>query len=202
MALTKQIDIITSSVVATFYIELYNSAGVAYTSTNPSASDTTISYNLSLNGASKGKANIIDPNAVVGAAGNSFNSLKPAFANSMMYSYFMRVAQSAPFTTRLNFTTAIDVSSVSVFDANVAYATDLEIRIYDESGQNYKSSIYTAQQQKLDYPESVRINTGNPNETSPFITPKVVMDNKGTLPKIIMVAKKDGRIYIKQKGSG
>lgn len=199
MALTKQIDIITNASGATFFIKLYDSAGVAYTSTNPKATNGTISYNLSLNGASKGKANIIDPNAKIGAEGNAFNTLKPAFANSMMYSYFMRVAQSAPFTTRLSFTTAIDIGSVAVFNANVANATDLEIRIYDESGQNYKSSIYTGEQQKLDYPESVRKNTANPKETSPFIPPKVVMDNKGSLPKMIKIIRKADKIYIKPK---
>lgn len=199
MALTKQIDIITNASVATFFIKLYDSAGLAYTSTNPRATTDTISYELSLNGASKGSANIIDPNAVVGAAGNAFDSLKPAFANFMMYSYFMRVAQSAPFTTRLNFTTAIDVSSVAIFNANFSIISDLELRIYDESGQNYKSSIYTAQQQKLDYPESVRKNSADPNETSSFIPPKLVMDNKGSLPKMIKIIRKADKIYIKPK---
>lgn len=203
--LTKQVEIITSKKNQTHYIKLYDSNGVAYTSQNPrvdNASPTNPTaagqiYDLVLNGQAKGSVKITNPKALAAAAGNGFSGTKPAFANWMMYSYFLHM-ETAPFITRLSFENELDIDSIAVWSVPSNNLVDLELRIYKNESE-YKSVIYTAEQQALDYPASVTVSTVNPNEQSSFIPPAQVFEKKGTLPLMAKIIRKDGKIYARLK---
>ena len=121
----------------------------------------------------------------------------------MLYFYFgVHTDQPGPYRAILTFSKAIDIGNVAIFQREVwAYLglVDLEVRIIGENQSVLASTVYTAQQQSLDYPKEV-IATLTPE--IPFSPPFVPLNLKPTLPalpKTIKVINKDGRIYIKPK---
>ena len=127
----------------------------------------------------------------------------------MLYVYFSTFYGRAPkpWSIIITFSNAIDIGNVAIFQGGEKNGIrehsldDLEVKIIGENQAVLASTVYTAQQQSLDYPKEV-IATLTPE--IPFSAPFAPLNIKPTLPalpKTIKVINKDGRIYIKPKQS-
>lgn len=209
MALTKQIEIGGLQDHGSYYIGLFDSKGNAYSFSSRRVSsidaDTTsqgiLTASLSLGGISAGSVTIsyVQDHNVSTFGLNEKSHTYGDWLNSMLYVYvFVPITNvPLPWSIMLTFSNAIDIGDISIFQADAeARMTDLEIKKIDENQMNYTSTVYTKAQQLLDYPSEVKQEWKNPSFTPPVIP----LDRSGTLPKIIKVINKDGRIYIKQRG--
>ena len=122
----------------------------------------------------------------------------------MLSVYFSTaMANPGPYSMILTFSNAIDIGNVAIFQTQKKnrenFLVDLEVKIIGENQAVLASTVYTAEQQSLDYPKEV-IATLTPE--IPFSAPFAPLNIKPTLPalpKTIKVINKDGRIYIKPK---
>lgn len=202
MALTKQIEIGGLGKNAINYIGFFDSKGTGYKFSSPSVSGSMpqkLSANLSLNGKSAGKVTIsFTQNHTVATFGTGSNtSPYGAWMDNLLYVYSTIIAtsQKEPFSITATFSTQLDIGDIAVFQAT-GLMKDLEIKKIDERSNTYVSTIYTKEQQLIDYPESVKQVQKNP---PPFTLPVVNLDTKGSLPKMIKIIRKADKIYIKPK---
>lgn len=218
MALTKQIEIKGAFAFPQFYIGLFDSNGNAYNFSPVRNSDRFVdgvmstTAELSLNDDLVGSVTVAPPHNYGGmvscSGGSSSNRLYDLglWLDRMLYIYcfFDFAGQSGPYSIILTFSNAIDIGNVAIFQdkqhmGDKNYLADLEVKIIGENQSVLASTVYTAQQQSLDYPKEV-IATLTPE--IPFSAPFVALNIKPTLPalpKTIKVINKDGRIYIKPK---
>lgn len=117
--------------------------------------------------------------------------------------FYVMMGDPGPYRAILTFSKAIDIGNVAIFQDEQKnrerFLVDLEVKIIGENQSVLASTVYTAQQQSLDYPKEV-IATLTPE--IPFSAPFAPLNIKPTLPtlpKTIKVINKDGRIYIKPK---
>lgn len=224
MALTKQIEIglkcqETDYGVAdgAFYIGLFDSNGNAYNFSPGINSPTensefidgmkTMTAELSLNDDLAGSVTVA-PAQNYGGKAACYDRRgirlydRGLWLDIMLYFYFgVTTGQPGPYRAILTFSKAIDIGNVALFQDEVwsSHIVDLEVKIIGENQSVLASSVYTAEQQSLDYPKEV-IATLTPE--IPFSAPFVPLNLKPTLPalpKTIKVINKDGRIYIKPK---
>lgn len=221
MALTKQIEINGIDCWTILYIGLFDSNGNAYNfSQLIDAGGIGLHYingiramsaELSLNDDLVGSVTVAPPQNYGGEAGTQF---VPSWRKTdrglwldRMLCFHLSVKFTdnlGPYSIILTFSKAIDIGNVAIFqDEEEAWPNfalvDLEVKIIGENQSVLASTVYTAQQQSLDYPKEV-ISTLTPE--IPFSAPFVPLNLKPTLPalpKTIKVINKDGRIYIKQK---
>ena len=217
MALTKQIEIKGALVFPQFYIGLFDSNGNAYNFSPARNSDfidgmQTTTAELSLNDDLVGSVTAAPAHNYGGLVscygGSSSNRLydRGLWLDRMLYIYclFDFAGQSGPYSIILTFSNAIDIGNVAIFQdkqhmGDKNYLADLEVKIIGENQAVLASTVYTAEQQSLDYPKEV-IATLTPE--IPFSAPFAPLNIKPTLPalpKTIKVINKDGRIYIKPK---
>lgn len=217
MALTKQIEIKGLVDRTSFYIGLFDSNGNAYNfspSRNSDIIDGIISMTaeLSLNDDLVGSVTVAPPhnyNGYTYAAdgGNKRLYDRGLWLDTMLNVYFyVMMGDPEPYSAILTFSKAIDIGNVAIFQdddknrrVNGHFLVDLEVKIIGENQAVLASTVYTAEQQSLDYPKEV-IATLTPE--IPFSAPFAPLNIKPTLPtlpKTIKVINKDGRIYIKPK---
>lgn len=220
MALTKQIEIKGQLWFTGLYIGLFDSNGNAYNFsparnlglTNESLI-VSMTSELSLNDDLVGSVTVAPADNYGGrVACYSYSSTRlydrGLWLDRMLYVFcnFQFTGQDGPYSAILTFSNAIDIGNVAIFqdDADGRFfggykLADLEVRIIGENQAVLASTVYTAQQQSLDYPKEV-IATLTPE--IPFSAPFAPLNIKPTLPtlpKTIKVINKDGRIYIKPK---
>ena len=217
MALTKQIEIKGALVFPQFYIGLFDSNGNAYNfspvrNSAPINGIISMTAELSLNDDLVGSVTVAPAQNYGGLVscngGSSSNRLYDLglWLDRMLYFYcfFDFAGQSGPYSIILTFSNAIDIGNVAIFQdkqhmGDKNYLADLEVKIIGENQSVLASTVYTAEQQSLDYPKEV-IATLTPE--IPFSAPFAPLNIKPTLPalpKTIKVINKDGRIYIKPK---
>lgn len=215
MALTKQIEIKGEFTFPQFYIGLFDSNGNAYNfspARNSSLIDGIISTTaeLSINDDLVGSVTVAPLHNYGGIVQchNSSNRLYDLglWLDTMFYftGAFDFAGQSGPYSIILTFSNAIDIGKVAIFQDEQRMKVepalvDIEVKIIGENQAVLASTVYTAEQQSLDYPKEV-IATLTPE--IPFSAPFAPLNIKPTLPalpKTIKVINKDGRIYIKPK---
>lgn len=216
MALVKQIEIKGAFAFPQFYIGLFDSNGNAYNfspARELGVKDGIFSTTaeLSLNDDLVGSVTVAPAHNYGGMVGCHGVSTERKFdrglwLDTMFYFYCMFdfAGQSGPYSIILTFSNAIDIGKVAIFQdeqkmGDKNYLADLEVKIIGENQSVLASTVYTAQQQSLDYPKEV-ISTLTPE--IPFSAPFAPLNIKPTLPalpKTIKVINKDGRIYIKPK---
>lgn len=216
MALTKQIEIKVIKGTGYIYlcIGLFDSNGNAYNFSPTRTLDnkkgilsTTaeLSLNDDLVGSVTAEPNIKRIASCTGATRRLYD--RGLWLDTMLHLYFdyMYSDSNAPWGMILTFSNAIDIGNVAIFQGGEKNGIrehsldDLEVKIIGENQAVLASTVYTAQQQSLDYPKEV-INTLTPE--IPFSAPFAPLNIKPTLPalpKTIKVINKDGRIYIKPK---
>ena len=214
MALTKQIEIETTGVGAYIYLSigLFDSNGNAYNFSPTRDSDLingiqSTTAELSLNDDLVGSVTVA-PNITRIA---SCTGARRLYDLGLWYDTMLHLCfnyqfsgSNAPYSMILTFSNAIDIGNVAIFQGDEKngsghYLDDLEVKIIGENQAVLASTVYTAEQQSLDYPKEV-IATLTPE--IPFSAPFAPLNIKPTLPalpKTIKVINKDGRIYIKQK---
>lgn len=222
MALVKQIEIEIrwqGTYTAAFYIGLFDSNGNAYNFSparnSPERNSDfvnirTMTADLSLNDDLIGSVTVAPANYGDGKAA-CYNWVDwklrdlGLWLDTMLYFYCgIQSYQPGPYSIILTFSKAIDIGNVAIFqDEEEAWPNfalvDLEVKIIGENQSVLASTVYTAEQQSLDYPKEV-IATLTPE--IPFSAPFAPLNIKPTLPalpKTIKVINKDGRIYIKPK---
>lgn len=215
MALTKQIEIAGVVDYTKLYIGLFDSNGNAYNFSPSRDSDlingiTSTTAELSLNDDLVGSVTA-EPNIkrIAGCTGNPKRLYdRGLWYDTMLHLYFDYgfSDSNAPWGMILTFSNAIDIGNVAIFQDELKhekyakrFLVDLEVKIIGENQAVLASTVYTAEQQSLDYPKEV-IATLTPE--IPFSAPFVSLNIKPTfpaLPKTIKVINKDGRIYIKPK---
>lgn len=215
MALTKQIEIEGVVDYTSFYIGLFDSNGNAYNFSPIKLEDRFVNgirsftAELSLNDDLAGSVKVAPAQnygslAVCNSGSSRLYDLG-LWLDTMLYVYFSTFNGIAPKTGSviLTFSNAIDIGNVAIFqdeEKNREYfLVDLEVKIIGENQSVLASTVYTAEQQSLDYPKEV-ISTLTPE--IPFSAPFAPLNIKPTLPtlpKTIKVINKDGRIYIKPK---
>ena len=130
------------------------------------------------------------------------NASSPWANNMLCFLFGARTDQPGPWKIILTFSKTIDIYKAAIFQdiaGGGALIGDLGIKVIGENQSVLASTVYTAEQQSLDYPKEV-IATLTPE--IPFSAPFVSLNIKPTLPalpKTIKVINKDGRIYIKPK---
>ena len=213
MALTKQIEIKGVVDYTSFYIGLFDSNGNAYNfspTRELGVKDGIFSKTaeLSLNDDLVGSVTVAPPHNYGGGmvtVGNDITRLydRGLWLDTMLYFYVgISPAQPGPYSIMLTFLFSFDIGKVAIFQREVGVApalVDLEVKMIGENQSVLASTVYTAEQQSLDYPKEV-IDTLTPE--IPFSAPFVPLNIKPTLPalpKTIKVINKDGRIYIKPK---
>lgn len=212
MALTKQIEIKGVVDYTRFYIGLFDSNGNAYNFSPATQlrleSGFGIIPELSLNDDLVGSVtvapapNLADCIASVGALTVDRLYDRGLWLDTMLAVYFTIFIPPESCSIILTFSKAIDIGNVAIFqdEANSGNPiSDLEVKIIGENQAVLASTVYTAEQQSLDYPKEV-IATLTPE--IPFSAPFAPLNIKPTLPalpKTIKVINKDGRIYIKPK---
>lgn len=218
MALTKQIEIKGQLDNTTLYIGLFDSNGNAYNFSPPrkyidrNIGIESTTADLSLNDDLVGSVTVAPPHNYGGFVscygGTVYRKIDLGlWLDRMLYIAFVWkfTDYTGPFSMILTFSNAIDIGSVAIFqdDEDIAYGgdplIDLEVKIIGENQAVLASTVYTAEQQSLDYPKEV-IATLTPE--IPFSAPFAPLNIKPTLPtlpKTIKVINKDGRIYIKPK---
>lgn len=217
MALTKQIEIKGLVNCTSFYIGLFDSNGNAYNFSPTRDSDfidgiKSTTAELSLNDDLVGSVTVAPPhnyNGFTYAADGGEKRLydRGLWLDTMLNVYFyVMMGDPEPYSAILTFSNAIDIGNVAIFqddDKNRRvdghFLVDLEVKIIGENQSVLASTVYTAEQQSLDYPKEV-IATLTPE--IPFSAPFAPLNIKPTLPalpKTIKVINKDGRIYIKPK---
>ena len=211
MALTKQIEIKGVVDYTQFYIGLFDSNGNAYNFSPATQlrleSGFGIIPELSLNDDLVGSVTVAPaPNLAdcMASAANISNRLydRGLWLDTMLGVYFTIWMPPESCSIILTFSNAIDIGNVAIFQDEAWGGSpigDLEVKIIGENQSVLASTVYTAQQQSLDYPKEV-IATLTPE--IPFSAPFVPLNIKPTLPalpKTIKVINKDGRIYIKPK---
>ena len=217
MALTKQIEIAGVVDYTKLYIGLFDSNGNAYNFSPSRDSDLingiiSTTAELSLNDDLVGSVTAAPPQNYDGfaqCAGSSANKLYDLglWLDTMLYVRFSTaMANPGPYSMILTFSNAIDIGNVAIFQDELKhekyakrFLVDLEVKIIGENQAVLASTVYTAEQQSLDYPKEV-IATLTPE--IPFSAPFAPLNIKPTLPalpKTIKVINKDGRIYIKPK---
>ena len=214
MALTKQIEINGVVDYTKLYIGLFDSNGNAYNFSPTRDSGfidgiSSTTAELSLNDDLVGSVTAAPPQNYDGfaqCAGNVPNRPydRGLWLDTMLGVYCsFQMGKPGPYIAILTFSNAIDIGSVSIFQTEQKaldnFLVDLEVKIIGENQSALASTVYTAQQQSLDYPKEV-ISTLTPE--IPFSAPFVSLNIKPTLPalpKTIKVINKDGRIYIKPK---
>lgn len=215
MALTKQIEIKETTFFPQFYIGLFDSNGNAY-NFSPARNSQVIggiqsfTAELSLNDDLVGSVTVAPAHNYGGLAVCNGASTRRKFdrglwLDTMLYFTcdFQFTGQSGPYSIMLTFSNAIDIGNVAIFKdeqwMGADYSADLEVKIIGENQAVLASTVYTAEQQSLDYPKEV-IDALTPE--IPFSAPFAPLNIKPTLPalpKSIKVINKDGRIYIKPK---
>lgn len=218
MALVKQIEIKGMLDYTSLYIGLFDSNGNAYNfspTRNSGIIDGIISMTaeLSLNDDLVGSVTAAPPQNYDGfaqCAGNVPNRPydRGLWLDTMLGVYCsFQMGKPGPYIAILTFSNAIDIGNVAIFQDdrksgvgdNGYFLVDLEVKIIGENQAVLASTVYTAEQQSLDYPKEV-ISTLTPE--IPFSAPFAPLNIKPTLPalpKTIKVINKDGRIYIKPK---
>ena len=220
MALVKKIEIDVKGELwrLGFYIGLFDSNGDAYNfspginfpAANSDYSDgiKTMTAELSLNDDLAGSVTVAPAQnygEIAGCANIPVWRLtdRGLWLDIMLFFCFgLRTDQPGPYRAILTFSKAIDIGNVAIFQDNKDWGNpipDLEVRIIGENQAVLASTVYTAEQQSLDYPKEV-IATLTPE--IPFSAPFAPLNIKPTLPalpKTIKVINKDGRIYIKPK---
>ena len=215
MALAKQIEIKGVVDYTQFYIGLFDSNGNAYNfspTRDLGVKDGIFSKTaeLSLNDDLVGSVTVAPPHNYGGgmvAMGNDVTRLcdRGLWLDTMLYVYYTITfqGQPGPYSAILTFSNAIDIGNVAIFQTEQKavnnFLVDLEVKIIGENQSVLASTVYTAEQQSLDYPKEV-IATLTPE--IPFSAPFAPLNIKPTLPtlpKTIKVINKDGRIYIKPK---
>lgn len=216
MALTKQIELELHGEMGLrrgFHIGLYDSNGDAYNFSPGINTDViegiqTTTAELSLNDDLAGSVTVA-PAQNYGGWARCMNSSafkkydRGLWLDIMLYFLFgVQSNQPAPWSIILTFSKAIDIYNVAIFQDEAWGGRpigDLGIKVIGENQSVLASTVYTAEQQSLDYPKEV-IDTLTPE--IPFSAPFVPLNIKPTLPalpKTIKVINKDGRIYIKPK---
>lgn len=213
MALTKQIEIKGVVDYTKFYIGLFDSNGNAYNFSPTRDSDPingmiSMTAELSLNDDLVGSVTVAPaPNLAncMATATNISNRLydRGLWLDTMLAVSFTIWTPPESCSIILTFSKAIDIGNVAIFQDDKKnrenFLVDLEVKIIGENQAVLASTVYTAEQQSLDYPKEV-IATLTPE--IPFSAPFAPLNIKPTLPalpKTIKVINKDGRIYIKPK---
>lgn len=216
MALVKQIELELHGEMGlrrAFYIGLFDSNGNAYNFSPGINSEfigglQTTTAELSLNDDLVGSVTVAPAQNYGGwARCMNFYAWKKydlgLWLDTMLYFLFgLGTDQPAPWSIILTFSKAIDIYNVALFQDEAGGGCpigDLGIKVIGENQAVLASTVYTAQQQSLDYPKEV-IATLTPE--IPFSAPFAPLNIKPTLPalpKTIKVINKDGRIYIKPK---
>ena len=215
MALTKQIEIKVIKGAGFIYLSigLFDSNGNVYNFSPSRDSDLingiiSTTAELSLNDDLVGSVTA-EPNIkrIAGCTGNPKRLYdRGLWYDTMLHLYFDYgfSDSNAPWGMILTFSNAIDIGNVAIFQGDEKngkghYLDDLEVKIIGENQSVLASTVYTAEQQSLDYPKEV-IATLTPE--IPYSSPFAPLNIKPTLPalpKTIKVINKDGRIYIKPK---
>ena len=226
MALVKKIELELHGELGMrrgFYIGLFNSNGDAYNFSEginfPAANGEyqdgikTTTSEFTLNNDPVGSVTVApaqkygEMSACLDPGQRSFmwwrgNDRSPWASNMLCFLFGARTDQPGPWKIILTFSKAIDIYNVAIFQDEALGGRpigDLEVKIIGENQAVLASTVYTAQQQSLDYPKEV-ISTLTPE--IPFSAPFAPLNIKPTLPalpKTIKVINKDGRIYIKPK---
>ena len=213
MALTKQIEIKGIVDYTQFYIGLFDSNGNAYNFSPTRHSDPingmiSMTAELSLNDDLVGSVTVAPaPNLAncMASVANISNRLydRGLWLDTMLAVSFTIWMPPESCSIILTFSNAIDIGNVAIFQDDKKnreyFLVDLEVKIIGENQAVLASTVYTAEQQSLDYPKEV-IATLTPE--IPFSAPFAPLNIKPTLPalpKTIKVINKDGRIYIKPK---
>lgn len=213
MALTKQIEIEGVVDYTQFYIGLFDSNGNAYNFSPATQlkleSGFGIIPELSLNDDLVGSVtvapapNLADCMASVEALTTNRLYNRGLWLDTMLFVGFSIFFPPESCSIILTFSNAIDIGNVAIFQDDKKnrenFLVDLEVKIIGENQAVLASTVYTAEQQSLDYPKEV-IATLTPE--IPFSAPFAPLNIKPTLPtlpKTIKVINKDGRIYIKPK---
>ena len=232
MALVKKIEFeITEDVYRRgFHIRLFDSNGDAYNfseginfpTANQEWSDgmKTMTAEFSLNGDPVGSVTVV-PEQNYGGKAACLNSpyLWPIgpehtpWLNNMLRFLFGAITdQPGPYKAILTFSKAIDIYKITLFQeeagSGVAYPIgDLGIKVIGENQLVLANTVYTAEQQKLDYPiKEVTVGTYPYSysyviigDGASFTPPFVPLNLRPTLPKSIKVMSIDGGLYIRPK---
>ena len=212
MALTKQIEIKGQIWCTYLYIGLFDSNGNAYNFSPTRRSDPingmiSMTAELSLNDDLVGSVTVAPPKnygVLTMCSGNSRKLYdRGLWLDTMLAFYFTIFIPPESCSIILTFSKAIDIGNVAIFQDEKKnreyFLVDLEVKIIGENQAVLASTVYTAEQQSLDYPKEL-ISTLTPE--IPFSAPFAPLNSKPTLPtlpKTIKVINKDGRIYIKPK---
>lgn len=214
MALTKQIEIKGVVDFTKLYIGLFDSNGNAYNFSPTRVLELGnlfrgITAELSLNDDLVGSvtvapaSNLADCITSVGTLTVDRLYDRGLWLDTMLGVYFSIFLPPESCSIILTFSNAIDIGNVAIFQDDKKnreyFLVDLEVKIIGENQSVLASTVYTAEQQSLDYPKEV-IATLTPE--IPFSAPFAPLNIKPTLPalpKTIKVINKDGRIYIKPK---
>lgn len=214
MALTKQIEIKGVVDYTYLYIGLFDSNGNAYNfsparNSGPINGMISMTAELSLNDDLVGSVTVAPaPNlagcmASVGALSTNRLYDRGLWLDTMLAVSFTIWMPPESCSIILTFSNAIDIGNVAIFQDDKKnrenFLVDLNVKIIGENQAVLASTVYTAEQQSLDYPKEV-ISTLTPE--IPFSAPFAPLNIKPTLPalpKTIKVINKDGRIYIKPK---
>ena len=135
------------------------------------------------------------------------NDSTPWANNMLCFLFGARTDQPAPWKIILTFSKAIDIYKASIFQdiaGGVAPIGDLDIKVIGENQAVLANTVYTAEQQKLDYPiKEVTVGTdpysysytmiGDGSSFTPAFVP---LNLRPTLPKSIKVMNIDGGLYI------
>ena len=217
MALVKKIEIDVKGELwrLGFYIGLFDSNGDAYNfspginfpAANSEYSDgiKTMTAELSLNDDLAGSVTVAPAQnygEIAGCANISVWRLTDRglwLDNMLFFCFGLRTDQPGPYRAILTFSKAIDIYKAAIFQdiaGGGALIGDLGIKVIGENQAVLASTVYTAEQQSLDYPMEV-IRALTP-ETS-FIPPFAPLNLRPTLPKSIKVMSIDGGLYIRPK---
>ena len=209
MALTKQIEIKGQICYTYLYIGLFDSNGNAYnfSPTRDSgfiggiqSTTAELSLNDDLVGSVTAEPNIKRIASCTGATRRLYD--RGLWLDTMLSVYFsIGMAEDlGPWSIILTFSNAIDIGNVAIFQTEEKnsenFLVDLEVKIIGENQSVLASTVYTAEQQSLDYPKEV-IATLTPE--IPFSAPFVPLNLRPTLPKSIKVMSIDGGLYIRPK---
>ena len=211
MALVKKIEIKGQIWCTYLYIGLFDSNGNAYNFSPTRDSDfidgiKSTTAELSLNDDLVGSVTVAPPKNygfLTMCTGTSRKLYDRGLWLDTMLSVYFSIGMAedlGPWSIILTFSNAIDIGNVAIFQTEEKnsenFLVDLEVKIIGENQSVLASTVYTAEQQSLDYPKEV-IATLTPE--IPFSAPFVPLNLRPTLPKSIKVMSIDGGLYIRPK---